>query len=260
MRFEGIDYDGDSEAGPKLDAFIRWSAEVIKRFGGALVQLSIGDKGSFFYVAFGAPVAHENDNQRALSAALELRTPPLELQFVQIAGIGLSRGTMRTGSYGGTTRRTYGILGDDVNLAARFMQRAGPERILVSGALQQTQANAFAWESLGTITVKGKREPIPVFELKGLQEGTTFMRRDSRYASPMVGREREVQLVREKIRLTLAGIGQVLGITAEPGMGKTRLISEAVKLTVAAGMTVHDGECQSHGQKTPYLVWWNCWR
>ena len=260
VRFDGIDYDGDPDAGKKLDAFIRWSAGVIKKYGGALVQLTIGDKGSFFYVAFGAPVANENDNRRALSAALELRTPPLELQFIHIAGIGLSRGTMRTGSYGGSTRRTYGILGDEVNLAARLMQKAGPERILVSGWLQLTQADAFAWESLGGITVKGKSEPIPVFELKGFQEGTTFTRRESRKASPMVGRDRELGVVREKIQLTLSGVGQVLGITADPGMGKTRLVAEAVRLAREAGLQAHDGECQSHGQKTPYLVWWNCWR
>ncbi len=260
VRFDGIDYDGDPAAGEKLDAFIRWVVAIVQRFGGALVQLTIGDKGSFFYVAFGAPVAHENDNQRALSAALELRVPPLELRFVHIAGIGLSRGTMRTGSYGAGTRRTYGILGDEVNLAARLMQRAGPERILCSGWLQHTQADAFAWESLGGITVKGKREPIPVFELKGYQEGTTFTRRDSRNATPMIGRERELEIVREKIRRTLGGSGQVLGITAEPGMGKTRLVAEAIRLAREAGLQVHDGECQSHGQKTPYLVWWHCWR
>lgn len=259
VRFDGIDYDGDPDAGQKLDAFIRWAVSVVQRYGGALVQLTIGDKGSFFYAAFGAPVAHENDNQRALSAALELRTPPLELQFVHLAGIGLSRGTMRTGSYGGATRRTYGILGDEVNLAARLMQKAGPERILCSGWLQQTQADAFAWESLGGIMVKGKSEPIPVFELKGFQEGTTFTRRGAR-ATPMIGRERELEIVRDKIRRTLAGSGQVLGITAEPGMGKTRLVAEAVRLAREAGLQAHDGECQSHGQKTPYLVWWNCWR
>ncbi len=260
VRFDGIDYDGDPDAGKKLDEFIRWSAGVVKKYGGALVQLTIGDKGSFFYVAFGAPVANENDNRRALSAALELRTPPLELQFVRLAGIGLSRGTMRTGSYGGATRRTYGILGDEVNLAARLMQKAGPERILVSGWLQLTQGDAFAWESLGGITVKGKSEPIPVFELKGFQEGTTFTRREARKATPMIGRDRELDVVREKIQLSLSGVGQVLGITADPGMGKTRLVAEAVRLAREAGLQAHDGECQSHGQKTPYLVWWNCWR
>src|SRR5690606_30650666 len=59
--FGGIDYDGDPEAGQKLDSYIRWAQRIVARYDGALLQVQIGDKGSYFYCAFGAPLAHEDD-------------------------------------------------------------------------------------------------------------------------------------------------------------------------------------------------------
>ena len=102
LRFGGIDYDGDDEAGVKLDAYIRWVQAVIAGYKGALLQLTVGDKGSYLYAAFGAPIAHEDDVQRAVLAALALRTPPPALNFIAPVQIGVTRGTMRAGAYGGT--------------------------------------------------------------------------------------------------------------------------------------------------------------
>ena len=76
LRFGGIDYDADPAAGAKLDRYVRWLHGVVARYEGTLLQVTIGDKGSYVYVAFGAPVAHEDDAARAASAALELRSPP----------------------------------------------------------------------------------------------------------------------------------------------------------------------------------------
>ncbi len=78
LRFAGIDYDADEAAGVKLDAYIRWVQHVVARCDGALIQLTIGEKGNYLYIAFGAPVAHEDDARRAVSAALVLRDPPPE--------------------------------------------------------------------------------------------------------------------------------------------------------------------------------------
>jgi adenylate cyclase len=78
LRFGRLDYDGDDAAGAHLDRYIRWVEGILERYGGTLIDLTIGDKGSYLYSAFGAPVAHENDAERALRAALELLTPPPE--------------------------------------------------------------------------------------------------------------------------------------------------------------------------------------
>jgi hypothetical protein len=111
LSFGGIDYDRDETAGEKLDAYIRWVQNILARYEGYLLQLTVGDKGSYLYTAFGAPTAHEDDAVRAASAALELRTLPKLLDFVDRVQIGISQGSIFSGAYGGTMRRTYGVHG-----------------------------------------------------------------------------------------------------------------------------------------------------
>ena len=121
LRFGGIDYDADQEARDKLEAFLRWVPGAIYRHEGSLVQLTMGDKGSYLYAAFGAPVAHEDDAIRALYTAMALQAPPQKLSFVSGLQIGVTLGQMRTGAYGSSTRRTYGAIGEATNLAAGLM-------------------------------------------------------------------------------------------------------------------------------------------
>ncbi|MBI1879303.1 MAG: hypothetical protein HYR94_13985, partial [Chloroflexi bacterium] len=78
----------------------------------------IVDKGSYLYISFGAPLAHGDDASRAVAAALELRASPPALSFIEEVQIGLSQGRMRVGAYGSQTRRTYGVLGSEANIAA----------------------------------------------------------------------------------------------------------------------------------------------
>lgn len=132
LRFTGIDYDQDTDAPKKLDTFIRQVQRILARFDGSLLQLTIGDKGSYLYASFGAPIAHEDDVDRAVSAALELQALPGVLEFLSPLQIGITYGRMRVGAYGGTARRTYGVLGDAVNLSARLMQAAQPGQTLAN--------------------------------------------------------------------------------------------------------------------------------
>ncbi len=255
LRFDGIDYDADDDAGQKLDIFIRRAQEIVTRNGGTLLDVTIGDKGSYSYSAFGAPVAHENDSRRALNAAIELREMAAGLPFITGVQIGLSRGTMRTGAYGGTTRRTYGVLGDEVNLAARLMQAASPGQIIISGRVQYAAAGSFIFEALPAIRVKGKAQPVTIFQLHGLARDKTYRLLDPAYALPMVGRQTELSLITEKMELAMQGKGQIIGITAEAGMGKSRLVGEAIHLAQRHGFTGYGGACQSDGLNTAYLVW-----
>ena len=93
---------------------------------GRLIQLTIGDKGSYAYASFGAPLAHDDDSLRAVAAALELVQPPAELAFIVDSQIGISRGRIWAGECGardgaGMPRFTYGVMGNEVNMAARQM-------------------------------------------------------------------------------------------------------------------------------------------
>lgn len=258
LRFSGIDFESDEAAGDKLDAYLSHVQQVVKRYEAALIQLTIGDKGSYLQAAFGAPIAHEDDAARALSAALELRIPLLE--FIREIQIGISRGRMRTGAYGGTTRRTYGMMGDDVNLAARLMQAALPGQILISRATCQGISDGFQWEELPDIRVKGKADPIQIYNLVSLWEQPTAHLHEAKYTLPMVGRQSELTLIEHRMEEVLQGRGQMIGIAGEAGVGKSRLVAEVIRRSNERRLVGHIGECQSFGMNTSYLVWQNIWR
>ncbi len=224
LCFQGIDYDNDEQAGEKLDRYIRWVQDVIRRYDGALLQLIIGDKGNYLYAAFGAPTAHENDPERAVSAALDLLALPPELDFVGPVQIGVGQGTMRTGAYGSTTRRTYGVIGDAVNLSARLMQNAAPGTALVTQALQEGLWQSFEWESLPDIRVKGKAEPVPVARPRRKKQAPG---RSVIYSGELVGREAELHQLAQAIQpVFVKRFAGVVYVHGEPGVGKTRLIYE----------------------------------
>jgi len=166
LRFAGIDYDQDAQAGLRLDAFLRWVQSIIDLNGGSLLQLTYGDKGSYLYAAFGAPVAHLDDEVRAVQAALALQSTPRELGFITGLQIGLAKGRMRTGAYGSAAQRTYGVLGDKTNLAARLMQ-AAVHGILCDEAVFLAAREHLVFEALPPIQVKGRTEPIPVYRPVG---------------------------------------------------------------------------------------------
>jgi adenylate cyclase len=261
-RFSGIDFENDPAAPGKLDHYVRWLQKIITPLGGVLVQLTIGEKGSYFYAAWGAPIAHDDDSMRACTAALEIIRPPPEIAaFIHNTQIGITRGTMRTGAYGNRLRRTYGVLGDDTNLSARLMAKAGANEILVSERAAHRQFETFELESLPPVTVKGKKEPIPVFRLKGRRRtGILGEARGARHASPMIGRRRERALAVERLRLARKKRGQVIAIAAEAGMGKTRLLTEVIREAVDMGFSPFAGDCQVFARDASYSVWVPIWR
>jgi class 3 adenylate cyclase len=165
LKFAGIDYDEDEDAGPKLDAYTHWVQSVVQRHDGYMIQLTMGDKGSFLYASFGAPVAHDDDDERAVAAALELRSPPNHLKFITDIQIGISRGRSWAGECGAPIRHTYGVMGNEVNMAARMMSKAKPGQVLVRRRVAEVTAHSYRYEQLGLMVVKGGAEPIAVSEL-----------------------------------------------------------------------------------------------
>jgi predicted ATPase/class 3 adenylate cyclase len=253
LCFSGLDYDHDEAVGDKLDAVIRQVQSILAAYDGALIQLTIGDKGSYLYAAFGAPTAHEDDAARAAAAALELSALPNKVESIRSVSIGLSKGVMRAGAYGSVTCRTYGMLGDQVNLAARLMERAAPGQVLASETVWQA-APDFCWQALPALEVKGKRAAVTPAILLGRQEGKTLCAPALR----MVGRGPELALIEEKLALARRGQGQIVSITGEAGMGKSRLLAEVLQR--AGGLARCEGECQSYGAQSAYLVWHAIWR
>jgi predicted ATPase/class 3 adenylate cyclase len=259
VRFGGLDYDADPQAPAKLNAYICWVQQVVAAYEGVILDLTLGDKGSYLYAAWGAPVAHEDDDRRAAHAALELRVPPPAFSFIGAVQIGLSRGEMRTGAYGSAMRRTYGALGDEVNLAARLMQAAPPGQILASGRVQAACANYFTWETLPPLQLKGKQALIPAYQLHEARH-TTIRLHEPRYHAPLVGRRMELEQITATLQRAAAGEGQIVGVVGEAGLGKSRLVAEAVRAAQADGWTVYGGAAQSFGTNSAYLAWQPIWR
>ncbi len=229
VRFAGIAYEDDPNASEKLDRLIRLAQSIVNRYEGNVLQLTIGDKGSYLYAAFGAPYAHEDDPTRALSAASDIRDQVNELGYIEPVQIGISRGIMRTGAYGGKSRRTYGVLGDEVNLAARLMTNAQPGTILISESMIGAKLDDFALQNLDPIQVKGKTRPIRIFQLIGRHD-RTFEERF--YTTPLVGREDELQKIRQALEPIFSGQhAGVIFIYGEAGMGKSRLAFEVQQRT-----------------------------
>ncbi len=258
-RFNGIDFERDPGAPAKLDVYVRWLQRIVTRLEGVLVQLTIGEKGSYFYAAWGAPIAHDDDTMRACTAALEIVRPPPEIAtFIATTQIGITCGTMRTGAYGNRRRRTYGVLGDDTNLAARLMAKAGPGEIIISSHAARRQIEAFEVLALPSVTVKGKKEPVPVFRLVGRKQTGILA---SKNVTPMIGRQRELSLAVERLRLARnRSRGQVVALSAEAGIGKTRLLTEVVHEARTRGFTPFAGDCPALGREASYTVWISIWR
>ncbi len=260
MRFSGIKYDTDPEAGDKLDQFIRAVQGILAGYESNLLQLTIGDKGSYLYAAFGAPLAHEDDAIRAVSTALALCDLSHTLPFIEDIQIGINQGRLRTGAYGGTLRRTYGVLGDEVNTAARLMQAAKPGEILASAVVQRGTSDSFAWNPLPPLTVKGKSQPLAVYSLEGVKKQQSIRLQEPQYALPIVGRKAELAIIEQTFAKVQQNAGQILVITGEAGMGKSRLITEIIRLAAAKQFIGFGGECQSYGTHTSYLVWQRIWQ
>jgi len=253
VRFTGIDYDSDSAA-DELDQFIQKMQQIAARYEGTVLDITIGDKGSYSHVNFGALNAHEDDSRRAIKAALELlQTSSLDLQ------IGITQGLIYVGAYGGTTRKQFGAMGDEVNLASRLMLTASAGEILVSGTVYKVVKSHFTFEPRQPLPIRGKVERLPVFAVTGENKRRAIRLQEPTYSLPMVGRKHELQTIKAKLDLAKQGKGQVIGIVAEAGLGKSRLVAEVIRSARRKGFIGYGGQCQSDGIQTPYLVWKSIW-
>ena len=257
LRFAGIDFDDDPDAVEALDELVRSAQRIMSGYGGNLLQLTLGDKGAYLYGVFGSPVAHEDDAARAAAAALELRELVRTTRARDIQ-IGLARGRLRSGTYGHAMRRTFVCLGDSVNLAARLMAKAPPGRIYVDDRVRNDAGDTYIWERLADLEVKGKKGAIVAHALNGSLERAS--RRKTRYELELIGRRDELGQLETALDRTVAGDGRIVGIAAEAGMGKSRLIAEFVRIARRRGLFVALGECQSFGTNASYFVWREIWR
>jgi class 3 adenylate cyclase len=267
LKFEGLDYDHDPLASVKLNHYICRVQQVVNQFGGNLLEIIVGDKGSYIYCTFGALVAYQNSSERAARTALELLAlsgrAETELEWLRPVQIGLSQGTMRVGLYGSQSRHNYGVLGEEVNIAARLMQAAKPGQILISSRIynELNPANLkFEVEALPALKVKGKAEPLGVFALKAYIR-PTLKHFPRPVIAPLIGRQNELATALTKIELARSGKGQLIALMGEAGIGKSRLLEELCQLARSnPALLSYSGECLSYATNSPYSVWQHIFR
>ena len=244
--------------GAELAAAVTRVQRTLSSHGGVLLEVSVDADGTCCYGSLGATQVHEDDAQRALHAALELRQ---QLAAAGVAArLGLASGTLCVGGYGGSRRRSFGAIGDAVNAAARVMALAQPGEVLVAGRVRQPLVDdEFTFEARAPITVRGKTEPLPVFAVTGVQRRRSIRLQEPVTVLPIVGREPEVAQLAQAIAAARAGRGQLLRIVAEAGMGKSRLLTEGIRIARRGGLIGYGGACRPSGVSTPYFVWQGVW-
>ena len=210
-------------------AYQETCAKVIARFDGHIAQY-LGDG---LLVYFGYPLAHEDDAQRAVRAGLgmieavgQLNTRLTQQRGVRLAvRLGIHTGLVVVGEVGGGTRQEQLALGETPNLAARLQGIATPNTLVISAATYQLLGGFFACQSLGTQLLRGLPQPLEVHQV--LYENMARSRLEaagSTGLTPLVGREQEVALLRERWAQVKDGLGQVVLLSGEAGIGKSRLV------------------------------------
>jgi class 3 adenylate cyclase/tetratricopeptide (TPR) repeat protein len=245
------------EARAIVDPALKLMIDAVQRYDGYVVQ-STGDG---IFAIFGAPVAHEDHPQRALYAALrmqdELRRYSSKLREAGNlpieARIGANTGevVVRSISTGGKTE--YTPIGHTANLASRMQALAPTGSIAISEATRKLCEGYFTLKPLGPTKVRGVSEPVNVYEVTGLGPLRTRLQRAAgRGLTKFVGREREMESMRNAAELAHAGRGQIVAAVAEAGTGKSRLFFE-FKAKNQSGWMVLEAFSVSHGKASAYL-------
>ena len=230
-------------------------AKVIARFEGHIAQL-LGDG---LLVYFGYPQAHEDDAQRAVRAGLGMveavraLQPRLDAQYgIRLAiRVGIHTGVVVVGEMGGSGRHEQLALGDTPNIAARLQGLATPDTVVISAATSRLVEGFFTWQALGAQHLKGVSQPLMVYRV--LHASTAQTRLDiatPRGLTPLVGREEEVALVQRRWDQAKTGMGQVVLISGEAGIGKSRLVQVLKDLAAAQPHARIEWRGSSHHQQS----------
>ncbi len=233
----------------------------IERYGGTVAQ-RMGDG---LLAIFGAPAAHEDDATRAVQAALEMvttiaesaseirRTYGRELGDGPQIRVGVNTGLAIVEGMGDRSR-DVDALGDTVNVAARMQSAARANSVLATAETWRYASNTFDGRSLGGIAVKGKSEPVEAWEVIARRDAPTSGRGLAGLTSAMVGRDAELEQLKQLLGVIHAGRGRTAVVLGEPGVGKSRLLAELRRAALETEPPTRWVETKgiSYGENTPY--------
>ncbi len=244
-----------------MDGALECLIEPVYRYEGTLARL-MGDAVLAF---FGAPIAHEDDAERAVRAALDMQDAAAaydrrlkeerELDFA--VRVGINTGTVVVGEMGSDLRVEYTAIGDAVNLAQRVENAAQPGTVLISGNTHHLVQPLFHFRPLGPIQVRGRKNPVQVYQVLRPRPGRIGARGVEGLDAPLIGRNAEQTVLQACVERLLVGEGQVVFVVGEAGLGKSRLVAELRTQTMveADGRPLPqwmEGRCLSYRQSLSY--------
>ena len=241
------------DMGAVMSAYHRATAAVIERFNGHVARY-LGD-GVLAY--FGWPKAHEDDAERAVRAGLGLvdavaRLEPHEEVRLQTR-VGVATGQVVVGDLVGEgAARDEAVVGETPNLAARLQTLAAPESVVISQATRRLVRGLFELNDLGPQRLKGFAEPLTAWRVEGeaCAEGR-FEARQTAGLTPLVGREEEIALLLRRWERARDGEGQVVLLSGEPGIGKSRIVREVREHLAAEPHLQLTHQCSPYHQASP---------
>ena len=251
IRFDGTDaliaQAGPDAAADALHRLVCAVDAATEGQGVALLASDLDANGGKLILTAGAPTITGDDEERMLLALRQLVSKPLPISI----RIGVNRGSVFAGDVGPAYRRTYTVMGDAVNLAARVMAKAVPGTIYATSGVLERSSTQFATTALEPFLVKGKAQPVQAWEVGPATGSRT--RQVELERLPLVGRDDEHRQMLEGLAEAKAGRGRLFEIVGEPGVGKTRLVEA---LREAAGEFRHlHAVCEAYTTSTPYVLW-----
>ena len=254
-RFDSlIENEGCDVAASRLDALVRSVQTAVDQRGVTFLGTDISVDGGKIILTAGVPSTTGNDDEQMLLALRQVVSGDPTLAV----SIGVNWGPVFSGEIGTPYRRTYTVMGDAVNLAARLMAKAPPGEIYASSTVLDGSRTTFETHALAPFLVKGKKLPVEAVSV-GEPTGTRTAAGGS--GLPLIGRDEELARITAAWEKALGGAGQMLEISAEAGMGKSRLLEEFLATSRPDEVIV--AECRLYQAATAYFPFrallWEAW-
>lgn len=232
-----------------IDPIIQRLTNIVGKYEGYVDKFA----GDALLAFFGAPIAHEDDAHRALCVAMEMHEEIKNIKpdLPPDAGdltlhIGVNSGRVVARVLGSDVRMDYSVLGDAVILAQRLESAAPAGETYVGQTTHLLTSDAFVFQPVGELTLKGKADPVVAYRLTGRK------RRREQEATGFVGREQELQTINAILSSLAQGSGSVVSVSGEPGVGKSRFTQEVKDRAEEQGAQWLVTRCLSYGQGIAY--------
>lgn len=250
VGFEGEEHS-DDDRDESFDVFVSRAQDVVASFEGLVLQALVDEKGSHLYAVFGASVAHEDEATRAVVAAQAMVGNGAGPSRVRI---GIARGAVYVGAYGGDQRMTFGVIGPSVNLAARLMQEAPPGAIYVTEDVARQRGQQIEFEEVGRTELKGIAHAVSVFCTRPATPRSAEPRA-TRAIGRMIGRDGERGILAAGLARLQSGEGGTFIVEGPAGIGKTRLIADFIERARLMGTQVITTAGDEIEQATAFFAW-----